>query len=367
MKILTGGVSITEKEVSYVNDALINGWDQNHNSYIKKFEEAFAAFTGTKFAKSTSGGTQALMLSLATLGVGPGDEVILPDLTYFACSDVIVQLGAKPIFVDVDKETWCIDPADFEDKLTARTKAVMPVWMYGNAPDMNAINDIAIRNDIFVVEDACPAVGSSYGFYMAGGFSDFGCFSFHGAKIMTTGFGGMLVTDNEDNYKKMLWLSDHGEDKTLPYRFWQTAVGFSFDLPNINCAMGLAQLERIDEFVDKKRQIFEWYYKRLGDIKGISMNKEKPLTFSNMWLTSIVLDKVFKVGRDGLMKALKEKDIDTRPFFFPISVFPMYNRANTPYAYHLGYNGINLPSGVQRTEEEIDHICVVIKEALGVS
>lgn len=348
--ILTGGVDISWVDVEYVTDAVINGWDEHHGDYIAAFEEAFAEYVGVKYARTTSGGTQALTLALATLGIGPGDEVILPDITYFACSDVIIQVGATPIFVDTDK-TWCIDPEAFKRAITSKTKAVMPVWMYGNAPEMSDIIWVAEENGIFIIEDACPAVGSLFRGNHSGTFGNFGCFSFHGAKIMTTGFGGMVVTNDKKLYDRLLFLNDHGENRTYPYRFWQTEIGYSFDLPNINCALGLGQLERIEEFVGKKRQIFEWYKSRLD----FPMNYEQPYARTNKWMTTIIVP-----NRDQVMKALKENEIDTRPFFFPISMFPMYEEQDTPNAHKAGLSGINLPSGVQRTEEEINRICEII-------
>ncbi len=345
--IYTGGVDRSGNEAKYTLDAVLNGWDKNHNGYTKKFEAAFAKYVGVKYARTLSGGTQALTMALATLDIGPGDEVILPDITYFACSDVIRLLGATPVFVDTDR-TWCIDPVSFEKAITRKTKAVMPVWMYGNAPEMDKIIRIAKKNNIPVVEDACPAVGSFFKKKHAGSFGEFGCFSFHGAKIMTTGFGGMLVTNSKKLFEKMNWLADHGEDKALPYRFFQTAIGYSFDLPNMNAAFGLAQLERIEKFVAKKRKIFNWYKKYL---KPMEMNYEQPYARANKWLTTIIVK-----NRQSVMKHLRSKGIDTRPFFFPISSFPMYKDAKTPNAHYAGFNGINLPSGVQRTEAEIKFI-----------
>ena len=351
-KILVGGIDITEKEIAYVNDALINGWDENHDKYLKRFENEFAKYVGRKYAYAVTGGTQALWLSLATLGIGKGDEVILSDLTYFACSDIIRLVGATPVFVDTDK-TWCIDPKKIEEAITPRTKAIMPIWLYGNAPEMNEIMVIAKKYGLKVVEDACPAVGTFYKNKHAGSFGEFGCFSFHGAKIMTTGFGGMATTDDPNLYVRMVFLDDHGENKKLPNRFWQEEIGYSFYLHNINAALGLAQLERIDEFVKKKRQVFEWYYKRLGN--NYPMNAEQKYARTNKWLTSIIAG-----DRDEIIKRLKDNGVDTRPFFYPISMFPIYKEANTPNAHLAGLNGINLPSGIQRTEEEIDWICSLI-------
>lgn len=360
--ILTGGVDISEKEIAYVLDATINGWNEHHSDYVDKFTHSFSDYVTAKHAYATTGGTQALWLALATLGVGKGDEVILPDLTYFACSDVVVLLGAKPVFVDVDPLTWCISPEKIKKAITPRTKAIMPVWTYGNAPDMLEVMSIA--EGIPIVEDSCPAVGSTVDGIHAGSFGTFGCFSFHGAKIMTTGFGGMVVTDDDDLMKRLVYLDDHGEDKSLDERFIQTDIGYSFYMHNINAALGLAQLERVDTFVHKKRQIFKWYENILGNIDGLSINYEQKGAFTNRWLTSIVLNKKFRVDRDMLMRLLRDEGIDTRPFFRAISSFKMYDEADTPVSHHLGLNGLNLPSGVQRTQPEIERIALQVKTYL---
>jgi len=360
--ILTGGVDISEKEIAYVLDATMNGWDENHSDYVLKFLHEFGEYVGSPYAYATTGGTQALWLSLATLGVGKGDEVILPDVTYFACSDVISLLGATPVFVDVDPRTWCVTAQEIKKAITKRTKAIMPVWLYGCAPQMDEIMDVA--GDIPVVEDACPAVGTTFKEKHAGTFGTFGCFSFHGAKIMTTGFGGMVVTDNAKRIKRLIHLDDHGEDKSLDQRFIQTDIGYSFYMHNINAALGLAQLTRVDEFVKKKRKIFTWYQNILGNIDGLSMNYEQEGAYTNMWLTSIVLDRTFRVDRDMLMRLLRDEGIDTRPFFRAISSFKHYQDADTPVSHHLGLNGVNLPSGVQRTKREIERIALTVKTYL---
>lgn len=360
--ILTAGPSVGRKEVRYVLDAVKNGWNEKSAIYIHRFEESFARYVGAKYAFTTSGGTGALHLALATLGVGPGDEVILPDLTYFACSDVIMHLGAKPVFADILKDTWCIDPKSIEKLITKRTKAIMPVHIYGNLSEMEAIQKLAKKHNLFIVEDACPAIGSLYHGKHAGTFGDFGAFSFQGAKIMVTGVGGMLVTNNKKLYERAMYINNHGEDPKK--KFWQTSIGYSFEMSNMQAAFGLAQLERIEEFVAKKRQIFSWYEKRLRDIEGISLNYEKPGTRTNYWMTSIILNKKFKVTRDGLIKKLKAEKIDSRPFFYPISAFPMYAEANTPEAHNIALNGINLPSGLALKENDIVYICRKLKGAL---
>lgn len=238
----------------------------------------------------------------------------------------------------------------------------MPVHIYGNPAEMDEIMDIARKYNLHVVEDACPAVGAIYKGKKPGSFGDIGAFSFQGAKIMVAGFGGMIVTNNEKLLHKILYLNNHGEDENK--KFWQTSVGYSFELPNISCALGLAQLERIEEFVAKKRKIFDWYYNRLGDIKGISMNSERPNTRSNRWMASIILDKDFGIDRDTLRVRLKDEGVDTRPFFYPISMFPMYKEQNTPVAHHVGLNGVNLPSGLNLTLREVDFVCLRLRKIL---
>src|SRR3989344_2704675 len=360
--ILTAGPSISEKEIDYVLDAVKNGWNIHHADYIHSFEHAFAKYIGVKYSLTTSGGTGALWLGLAALGVGPGDEVIIPEITFFACSDVVKLLGAKPVFVDVLKDTWCMDSEKFKQAVTNRTKAVMPVHIYGNLCEMDEILKIARKHNIKVIEDACPAIGSVYKGNMPGSFGHCAAFSFQGAKIMVTGFGGMFVTNDRKLYDKGVYLNTHGEDPKK--KFWQTSVGYSFEMPNIAAALGLAQLERINQFVNKKRRIFDWYYKRLKVLDGISMNIERPGTKSNRWMTSIVLEKKFKYSRDQLIKKLRQYNIDSRPFFYPLSKFPMYEERNTPIAHHLSLNGLNLPSGLTRSENEIDYICKVLIKLL---
>lgn len=360
--ILTAGPSISSKEIKYVTDSVKNGWNWHYMDYLEKFEEEFAKYIGVKYAISTSGGTGALHLALAALGIGKGDEVIVPEITYFACSDVVMLLGARPVFVDLLKDTWCIDPVKLEKAITKKTKAIMPVHIYGNPCEMDEIMRVARKYKLKVVEDACPAVGTLYKNKKPGSFGDFGAFSFQGAKIMITGFGGMLVTNSEKLYQEAKYINNHGEDPNK--KFWQTSVGYTFEMSNIQAALGLAQLERIEEFVDKKRKIFDWYYERLKDVDGISLNSERPNTKSNRWMSSIILDKDFGISRDQLRAELKKKLIDTRPFFYPISMFPMYKEQNTPVAHHLGLDGINLPSGLMLQEEEVNYIATVLKNIL---
>lgn len=360
--ILTAGPSISGKEISYVTDAIKNGWNEHSGDYIKKFEQAMAKYIGVKYALATSGGTGALWLGLTVFDIKPGDEVILPEITYYACSDVIKLRGAKPIFVDVLPDTWCIDPKKIEKAITKRTKAIMPVDIYGNPVEMDEIRVIAKKYNLYIVEDACPAAGALYKGKKVGSMSDIAAFSFQGAKIMVTGVGGMLLTNNKEYYEKAEYINDHGESNDR--KFWQTDIGYEFEMSNLQAALGLAQLERLEEFVAKKRQIFNWYYEELGHIKGITMNKERPNTRSNRWMTSIIFDKDLRINRDEFIMKLKKYKIDSRPFFYPISMFPMYQEKNTPIAHHIGLNGINLPSGLNLKKEQVHYVCKVVKKLL---
>lgn len=362
--ILTAGPSISKKEIAYVTDAVKNGWNEHWADYIEKFEDEFKKYIGVNYAIATSGGTGALHLALAAMGIGPGDEVIIPDITYFACSDVVMLLGAKPIFADILPDTWCIDPISVEKLVTKKTKAIMPVNNYGNLVEIEKIKTIAKKHRIKILEDACPSVGSLYKGKHPGTFGDFAAFSFQGAKIMVTGFGGMLVTNNKKLFENAKYLNNHGEDPDK--KFWQTSVGYTYEMTNIQAALGLAQLERIEQFVEKKRLIYGWYKERLGNIDGLLLNTEKPDTKCNMILSSVVMTKDFGISRDNVIKEMKKRLVDTRPFFYPISMFPMYKEAKTPVAHKTALNGINLPSGLLLQEKEIDYICRMLKEVLKV-
>lgn len=356
--ILTAGPSITQKEIDYVSDAVKNGWNFHMFDYKDKLEKKFAKYVGAKYTLGVSGATGAMHLALACLDIKAGDEVILPDLCFYAASDVVIHRGAKPIFVDVLSDTWCIDPEKIKKAITKKTKAIMPVYMYGNLCEMDEIVTLSKKYGLAIVEDAAPALGSIYKGKRPGTFGDAGAYSFQGAKIAISGTGGMLVTKSKKLYDKALMLNAHGQDPKR--KFWQIQVGYSFHMSNLQASLALAQLERIEEFVRKKNIIFKWYKNRLAKVMGITMNPEKPNTRSNKWMTSIILNRKFKYSRDMLIKKLHDNHIDSRPIFYPVSMFPMYNEQNTPNAHHIGLNGINLPSGLDLTKEDVDYICDVL-------
>lgn len=361
--ILTAGPSISKLEERYVLDAVRNGWNEHFADYQKRFEEAFAAYIGVKYAWTTSSGTGALHSGLMALGIGKGDEVIIPEITFVASANVVSYVGAKPVFADVEKDTWCLNPRKLEQHITKKTKAVMPVHIYGHPTDMDPVRKIAKKYSLFIIEDACPSVGAEYKREKTGSLSDVAAFSFQGAKIMVTGEGGILVTNNKGVYEKAKYWGNNCKSSKL---FWHDNVGYMYRMSNLLAALGLGQLERNNEFVEKKRQIFKWYHERLGDIEGLSMNVEKEWAKNIFWMSSIVLDKDFGITRDQLMAELKKRLVDTRPFFYPLSIFPMYNKpkVNNPVAYHVGLNGINLPSGVLLTEEKVDYIAQQVRDIL---
>ncbi len=362
--ILTAGPSITKKEITYVTDAVKNGWNFHFNDYVEKFEKAVASYIGVKHAMATSSGTGALHLSILAMGINEGDEVILPEISAVASANVITYVRAKPVFVDVEKDTWCIDPKSFKKAITKKTKAVMPVHLYGHPANMDEINKIAKEYGLYVLEDACPSLGALYKYKKTGSLGDMAAFSFQGAKIAAIGEGGMLVTNNSSLFEKATYIADLGRDRTKG-AFWHAIIGYKYRMANIQAALGLAQVERIEELIEKKREIFQWYFKRLKDIKKISMNVENEGVKNIYWMTSIVLNKKSSITRDQLMLELKKRMIDTRPFFFPFSMLPMYKTAvKNPNAYSIALNGINLPSGVNLTEEEVDYICTTVKNIL---
>jgi len=345
--ILTAGPSITKLEEKYVMDAVRHGWGAKCYDYIHKFEREFAKYIGVKYALVTSGGTGALWLSLVAMNIGKGDEVIIPELTYYACSDVVKHVGATPVFVDILPDTWCIDPEDVRRKITKRTKAIMPTDIYGMASDILELKKFGLP----IIQDACENIGGLYHNKPMGYFSDTAAFSFQGAKTMVTGTGGMFVTNDKKLYERAEFINDHGESNTR--KFWQEEIGYEFEMSNIQAALGLAQLQRLPKLVNKKRQIFGWYQKRLGS--RFQMNKPDKNTYSNYWMSSIILKD--DVDRVWFMKELKKEGVDTRPFFWPISMFPLYKEQNTPVAHRICQQGVNLPSGLQLTKREVDYVC----------
>ena len=360
--ILTAGPSITEKEITYVTDAITNGHGEMCAYYIKKFEKSFAEYIGVQHALTTSSCTGALHLALVALGIGEGDEVIVPDMSWIATASAVVYTGATPVFVDILPDSWCIDPVEVKKHITKNTKTIIPVHLYGQPCLMYEIMDIAEKYGLKIVEDAAPSVGAEYEYKKTGSFGDIGCFSFQGAKMLSTGEGGMLVTNDTALYHKVKHFAEHGREST---GFEISDIGFKYKMSNLQAAMGLAQLERVEDLIAKRKQIYDWYCNELDGIDGLMLNKKDTVGEKSIyWMTSIVLNKDFGITRNELMGRLKDKEIDTRPFFPSMSSFKMFKGTSNKFAHYIGSNGINLPSGHNITKEEVGYVCDSIKSIL---
>lgn len=370
-RIPVAGPWITQKEIDYVADAAAHAWYDQANVYHERFEQAFARYIGTRYAVTLPSCTSAIHLSLLALGVGPGNEVIVPDVTWIASAAPIAYVGATPVFADVDEQSWCLDPAAFAQCITPRTRAVILVDLYGNLPDMDAVRGVAAAHGIPIIEDAAEAVGAEFRGQKAGSFGAIGVFSFHGSKTLTTGEGGMLVTDREDIYRRVLVLRDHGRQPG-DRLFCNTEVAYKYKMSSMQAALGLAQLERIDELIQRKRDIFRWYADELGETPGLTLNHEAPGVKNAYWMVTAVLDPALGVSKNQVMEALSTQGIDTRPFFHPLSSLPAYAameqaaraRGRNVVSYRLAPWGINLPSALTLTREQVARVCAAVRSLL---
>lgn len=362
--ILTAGPSISEREAYYAWDAARTGWNTKWSHYLTSFERTFSTYIGAEYCLATSCCTGALHIALAALDVGPGDEVIVPDITWVATANAVRYVGATPIFADIETDSWCLDPESFKSKITPRTKAVIPVHLYGHPARMNKIMEIARANGLFVVEDAAPAIGAEWNGQRTGTFGDFACFSFQGAKLLVSGEGGALVTNNANLYEKALKIWDQGRNPK--WVFWIDAHGLKYKMSNIQAAIALAQLERCDEQIQMKRRIFNWYQECLEGCPHLHMLPEVEGAYSIYWMSNCRLEKTAPFDREAFRAELKKRNIDTRPVFPAISQYPIWNekQAPMPRALELGNEGINLPSGVCLTQSQVKYVCKNICELL---
>src|SRR5450759_200627 len=357
--------SITDLEVAYATDAARNGWGERCYEYISRFEAAFRQHLCVKYAIATSSCTGALHMGLAALGVGPGDEIILADTNWIASAAPIVHLGAKPVFVDILPDSWCIDPELAEAAITPRTKAIMAVHLYGNLCDMDRLLDIGKRHGIPVIEDAAEAIGSQYHGKRAGSMGRFGGFSFHGSKTLTTGEGGMFVTNDANLYDRALTLSNHGRARGQKKQFWPDVVGFKYKMSNIQAAIGCAQMERVEELIGRKRDILTYYRERLEVLSGVSMNPEPTGTVNGAWMPTVVFDAQTGVTRESLQAACAAENIDARVFFYPLSSLPMFDdQPQNRLAWAIPMRAIDLPSFHDLTRAEQDRVANVIGRVL---
>lgn len=343
-------------ELKYISDCITSGWVSSKGTYVNRFENSFAQYCGCQHGVATFNGTIALHLLLTALNIGSGDEVIVPTLTFVSTANAVVYTGATPVFVDSDPNTWGIDPSNIEAAITSRTKAIIPVHLYGHPADMDPILALAKQHDLIVIEDAAEAHGAKYKGQTVGSIGHAAMFSFMGNKIMTTGEGGVIVTDDEALAKRCFYLGNHARTNENPY--WHLEVGFNYRMTNMQAALGVAQLEQIDEFIAIRRWIAGQYIERLDNVPGLNLPIQADWAESVYWMFAPLIKPEFGLSRDEVMVKLREKGIDSRPFFAPIHRLPMYNTGqNLPVAQSLSAQGINLPSGSTLTTEQIDYIC----------
>jgi perosamine synthetase len=353
-------------EKKYVDQCIDTNWISSGGSFIDEFEKRFSEYCGVKHAITCSNGTTALHLALASLGIGKGDEVIVPDFSVISLAYAVIYTGATPVFVDSELKTWNIDPDKIEEKITDRTKALLVMHTYGCPADMDKIRTIADKHGLKVIEDAAEAFGAVYKGRKAGSLGDIGCFSLYANKVVTTGEGGMVVTNNKEIAETVARL------KNLAFirpRFIHHEIGFNYRLTNIQAAIGVAQMERADELVKGRSSNAPAYDAELQAVDGITLPPKCPYGNSVYWMYGILIDKnKFGIGREEAMNLLKERGVDTRSFFYPMHLQPILRKdpsidcqGEYPVAEKLYNEGFYLPSSSHLTPELIKEVCTTLK------
>jgi perosamine synthetase len=355
-------------ERTYVLEALETGWISSAGKYIPAFEQAFASTVGAKHAIAVSNGTTALHLALVAMGIGKGDEVIVPDFTMIASAFAVCYTGAVPVFVDAEKETWNIDPARIEERITPRTRAIMPVHIYGHPCAMDPIRAIARKHNLLILEDAAEVHGATYHGTMCGALGDIAAFSFFANKVATTGEGGMVVTNDDAMAERCRYYKNLCFPLGAAREYRHDHIGFNYRMSNLHAAIGLAQVEKLETYVDLRRAHHAQYVKLLGDVPGLSFQPELPGCRNVYWMNGLVVDAArFGMGRDALMAALKENAIDSRKFFLgmhrqkSLADYGCDCRGSFPVSSWLGDNGLYLPSGSNLGPAEIERVATCIR------
>ncbi|MDD4287128.1 MAG: DegT/DnrJ/EryC1/StrS family aminotransferase [Candidatus Peribacteraceae bacterium] len=353
----------------YVLDALETGWVSSAGKYIQQFEEAFAKYLGVKHAITTTSGTSALHLALAALGIGPGDEVIVPDFTMIASAFAIMYTGARPVFVDVDPEIFTLDPSKLSAAVTPHTKAIMPVHIYGHPADMDPVLSLARERNIAVIEDAAEAHGAAYKGRLCGTMGTVNAFSFYGNKIITTGEGGMVVTDDDAIAARVRSLKDLSHSPTK--RFVHETVGFNYRMTNLQAALGLGQMAHVEEFLKKKQWMADRYAQELKDIPGLRLPITRTWAKNVYWMYAVLVDEQLGMTRDAFRAELKKRGIDTRDFFTSCAAQPAIRALGSvpfgsaqgpfPVTENIAERGLYLPSGLALTEEQIAAVIVAVR------
>jgi perosamine synthetase len=353
-------------ELKYVTECINTNWISSQGAYVKRFEENFARFVQAGYAVTTSNGTTALHLAIAALGIGPGDEVIVPNLTFAASANAVLHAGGTPVLADVSLDHWTLDPAGLEKLITPKTKAIMPVHLYGHPCDMDPIMEIARKHNLYVVEDCAESIGAQYRGRSTGSIGHIGCFSFFSNKVVTTGEGGMCVTSDPELRQKMMILRDHGMSREK--RYWHDIVGYNYRMTNLQAAIGVAQLEQVELFLANRRLMARRYAEELSQVPGIALPPEMSWAKNIYWLYSIQIDfKKLGVSKEMVMKALAREGIETRPFFYPLHIQPaylQYAKGEFPNTELLSAQGISLPTSNDTTHEEIVRVCGSLKKIL---
>ena len=364
INIPVAGPWITNLEKKYVEDAVSNAWYENSNYWVNRFESQFAEYVGTKYAISFPHCTSAIHLALVALDVKKDDEVIVPDITWIASAAPIKYIGAKVIFADIDKKNWCLTYESIKKVITKKTKAIISVNLYGSMPDYSSIKELAYKHNIHLIEDAAEAIGSTYKKEKAGSFGKVGVFSFHGSKTLTTGEGGMLVTNDSDLKDRVLFLKDHGR---IPgdTSFENNEIAFKYKMSAFQAAFGTAQIERINELVDKKREIFNWYKENLSKFAFLYLNEEQNNVKNSYWMSTIIISKEINLKKDFLIKELLKMGINSRPFFNPLSSLKAFcnefdskrAKKDNIISYEISPYGLNLPSALCLKRAQVNHVC----------
>lgn len=350
--------SMRGNEKKYLNECIETNWLTENGRFVDEFENSFKEFVGAKYATVVNNGTLALHLGLLALGINQQDEVIVPTFTYVASANAVTYTGAKPVFVDCDPESWQIDPADVERKITSKTKAIMPVHIYGHPSEIEKLKTIADNHNLFIIEDCAEAFGSYYKNKHVGTFGDIGIFSFFGNKTITTGEGGMLVTNDKKLYERAIHYKGQGLAKSRQY--WHDIVGYNYRMTNLSAAIGLAQIEKASNILNDKNNIAIWYQKYLKDLP-LTFQKLMPNVIHSNWMVTVLT--LSSEIRDNLRQYLEENSIETRPTFHPVHTMPMYSidfeKLNN--SEDIGQRGINLPSYPDLKENDIIYICNIIR------
>jgi perosamine synthetase len=354
-------------ELEYVTDCIRTGWISSQGKYVRQFEENFGKYVGNPHTLAVSNGTVALHLALVTLGVGPGDEVLVPDLTFVAPVNAVLYVGATPVMVDVDPNSLAINMDAAERAITSKTRAIIPVHLYGHPADMGRAIELAKKHSLLVIEDCAEAIGSHYHGRHVGSLGDAAIFSFFGNKTLTTGEGGMLLFNHMEKLERSRVLRDHGMSRER--RYWHDQVGYNYRLTNIQAALGVAQLERVDRFVAQKRWIAEEYSRHLSEVEGLQLPGEFGDVVNSYWLYTVILPTELSLQRDQILNSLAMNGVEARRVFYPIHRMPPYAKytpveKSFPVSSLAADSGISLPSSVNITASDIERVSCVFKKII---